>query len=403
MRRLGYDGDCWPDELQTALLRVALCDPDTAIREWQALHPKLALDDVWDAEIQRLLPLVRHNLTAAGVDADDDFASMRGIQRRTWFENQRRIHLVAPTLAQLQAAGVEPVLLKGLPLALLYYEDLSLRPMADVDVLIPYDTYDLVLDLLEADGWRDVLDIPRDRRRRMYHGAGMTHPDGRSLDVHWQLALPFVLPHAEAESNDDFFRAAVPVDVDELHLATLGPADMLLHLVVHGLWSGSSANVRWCADATTVVRHAGDDLDWDRVLDQTVRRDLVIPVSNGLRFIEDVCDAPVPARVINELAKVEVPRRTRRAYRLILQDPSGPAVLGGLRGTQAYWARQSAKWGPLRAARELPAFLQDNWNLERPSQVPVEAVRKAVKRIRKIGQPDHDPDVDTEELTGARQ
>jgi hypothetical protein len=107
--------------------------------------------------------------------------------------------------------------------------------------------------------------------------------------------------------------------------------------------------------------------------------------------------------VINELAKVEVPRRTRRAYRLILQDPSGPAVLGGLRGTQAYWARQSAKWGPLRAARELPAFLQDNWNLERPSQVPVEAVRKAVKRIRKIGQPDLDTDLDTDELTGARQ
>jgi hypothetical protein len=385
VKRSGYDGDCWPDELQTSVLRAALCDPDTATREWRALRDHLVLDDMWDPEIHRLLPLVRQNLVAAGID-DDDFPRMRGIQRRTWFENQRRIHAVLPVLEELQRAGVELILLKGLPLALLYYEDVSLRPMADVDVLVPYDAFDLTLDLLEADGWSDVLVLPRDRRRRMYHGAGMTHPDGRSLDVHWQLALPFVLPHAERESSDDFYRAAVPIRVGELDLLTLNPADMLLHLVVHGLWSGSAANVRWCADATTVVNHAGDALDWDRVLDQTVRRDLVIPVSNGLRFIDDVCDAPVPAYVINELAKVAVSRRTRRAYTVTMRDPTGPAIIGGLLGMQAYWMHQSAKWGPMRSARDLPAFVQDNWNLDRPSQVPAEAVRKAAKRVRMVVQ-----------------
>jgi hypothetical protein len=382
MRRPGYDGDCWPDELQTAVLRAALCDVDTAAREWRALRPALVLDDLRDPEIHRLLPLVHHNL-AAVVD-DDDFPRLRGIQRRTWFENQKRIHEVRPTLRQLQDAGVDVLLLKGLPLALLYYADVGLRPMSDVDVLIPYSTFDLALDLLEADGWRDLgLDIPRDRRRRMYHGAGMSHPDGREIDVHWQLALPFVLPHAESESNDDFFRDAVPIAVGDLDLVTLNPADMLLHIVVHGLWSGSAATARWCADATVITRRAGDTLDWDRLLDQTVRRDLVVPVSNALRFVEDVLDAPVPAAVINELARIEVSPRTRRAYRVILRDPEGPAVLGGLRETQAYWARQSAKWGTRRAVREFPAFLQDNWNLDHPAQVPVEAVRKAVRRVRK--------------------
>jgi len=383
MKRPGYDGDCWPGELQTALLRVALCDADTAVREWVALRDDLVLDDLSDPEIHRLLPLVRHNLTAAGVD-DADFPRMRGMHRRAWFENQRRIHRIAPTLVQLQDAGVELIVLKGVPLALQYYGDLGLRPMQDVDVLVPFDAYDLALDLLEADGWSDVLDIPRDRRRRMYHGAGMTHPDGRSLDLHWQLALPFVLPRAEAESSDDFFAAAVPLTVGDADVLTLDPADMLLHLIVHGLWSGSAANVRWCADSTTVVRHAGDALDWDRVLDQTVRRDLVIPVSNGVRFIEDVCDAPVPRSVINELARVPVSRRTRRAYTVTMRDPTGPAIIGGLLGMQAYWVHQSAKWGPLRSARDLPAFVQDNWNLDRPSQVPAEAVRKAAKRVRKV-------------------
>ena len=34
-----------------------------------------------------------------------------------------------------------------------------------------------------------------------------------------------------------------------------------------------------------------------------------------------------------------------------------------------------------RAARALPYFLQDNWDLQHTSHVPIEAVRKATKRI----------------------
>jgi hypothetical protein len=318
---------------------------------------------------------------------------MHGIRRRSWFENQQRIHAVKPVLAQLQAAGIDVLALKGLPLALQYYEDPGLRPMADVDVLVPYAKFDAALDVLEGDGWRDLqLDAPRERRRRMYHGAGMSHPDGRALDVHWQLALPFVFPHAEAASSDDLWCASVPLTLGDLEIRTLCPTDMLLHVIVHGLWAGSSANVRWVADAVTVVRASADAIDWDRLLDQTVRRDLVIPVGNGLRYIDDVLDAPVPASVINELARVPVRRRTRRAYDVILSDISGTPLLGGLRDTRAYWVHQSSKWGATRAARELPYFLQDTWHLRSPLEVPVEVVRKATKRARGVLSTPRDPE-----------
>jgi len=380
VRQPGYDGACWPDERQTTMLRVAICEPEVAAREWAELRRELEIDEIWDPEAQRLLPLILRNLREAGYD-DPDFPRMKGIQRRTWFENQRRIHAVKPVIAQLHDVGVETLFLKGVPLALQYYRDVGLRPMADVDVLVPYASYDTALDVLEGDGFRDVLDIPRDRRRRMYHGAGMLHPDGRSIDLHWQLALPFVLPHAASDSTTDFFAAAVDLDLDGLTVPTLCSADMLLHLVVHGLWAGSSANVRWVADAAVVIRTAGDELDWDRVLDQTVRRDLVVPVSNALRYLDRVVDTPVPPRAVNELLRVPVRRRTRRAYDRIMGDTQETELLGGLEGTRAYWSRQSYKWGTWRAARELPYFLQDNWNLDHPAQVPVEAVRKAGKRL----------------------
>ena len=241
--------------------------------------------------------------------------------------------------------------------------------MLDVDILVPYTAFDAALDVLEGDGFATSLDIPRDRRRRNYHGAGMAHPDGRLLDVHWQLALPFVLPHAEAESGDDFWNASEPLDLGELSVRTLCPADMLLHVIVHGLWSGSAANVRWVADSTRDLGAAQHTIDWDRVLDQTVRRDLVVPVSNGLRYLDDVLAAPGP------------PQRDRRT-RPVAREPSHPArptphhardqragdPRRPARDSRAYWVRQSSKWGPVRCARELPYFMQENWDLDRPAR-----------------------------------
>ena len=48
MRQPGYDGACWPDERQTTMLRVAICEPEVAAREWAELRRELEIDEIWD-------------------------------------------------------------------------------------------------------------------------------------------------------------------------------------------------------------------------------------------------------------------------------------------------------------------------------------------------------------------
>src|SRR6202008_4308852 len=129
--------------------------PDEAAAAWADVRSDLVLDDLWDAELHRLLPLVHSKLRAAGV-ADPDLARLRGLPRRTWYENQVALHRVRPGLDQLRAAGIPTLFLKGAPLALEHYGDLGLRPMADIDVLVPWADAPRALDLLEAAGWSDI-------------------------------------------------------------------------------------------------------------------------------------------------------------------------------------------------------------------------------------------------------
>lgn len=362
------------------MLRAALLAPAEAAGAWRALTDQVALDDLWDAEIHRLLPLVHANLRAAGID-DPDLPRLKGLHRRQWYENQMRIHRVRPGLAALADANIPVLFLKGLPLALRYYGDPGLRPMHDVDVLVPWADADRALDVLEAAGWRDTGGLTRAQLWRTHHGSGLVHPDGGELDLHWHLGTPLLLPDDAPASSDDFWAEAVPLEDAALgvHGVTLAPADMLLHVIAHGLWAGSASTVRWVSDATVVVRRS--EVDWDRLVDQATRRRIAPLVGDALRYLRAELAVQVPIEAIERLAAVTTTRRERRLLRALAGPVTGPAVLGGLPHLRSYWAYTRLKWGPVRSARELPRFVADLWGLGSPWQVPAGAVVRAWQRL----------------------
>lgn len=381
MRRPGLIGACWPAPLEEAVLRAAVLDPDRAVAAWLDLRPGLVLDDVWNPAVQRLLPLVHQNLRAAGVE-DPDLPRLTGLRRRTWYENQMRLHQVRPALDALTEAEVPLLFLKGVPLALRYYGDLGLRPMADVDILVPHPEADRALDVVEGLGWRDVGGVSRAQLHRTHHGSGLRHPDGGDLDLHWHLGTPLLIPGDEEHSSDDFWAAAEALSIPQhgIEGRTLAPTDMLLHVITHGLWSGSGSTVRWIADAAVVLRDA--PIDWDRLVDQAVRRRVAPLVGDALRYLGDDLEvAAVPAATLRELRQSSGSRRERRLLRALLGPQEGPAVVGGLPHLRSYWAYTRLKWGPVRSARELPRFVTGLWDLERPSQLPAGAVRRVRHRL----------------------
>jgi GT2 family glycosyltransferase len=381
VRRPGYLGSCWPDTLAEGVLRTAVLAPEAAADEWAAVRPQLVLDDLWDPEVQRLLPLVHANLRDAGVD-DPDLPRLMGLWRRTWYENQLALHRVRPALEELRSAGIPVLFLKGAPLALQHYGDLGLRPMADIDVLVPWDDAPRALDRLASAGWVDLGGRSRAQLFRRYHGSGLVHPDGGQLDLHWHLGTPLLLPGDERASSDDFWTAGVPfvVPAHGIDALTLCPTDMLLHVIAHGLWAGSASTVRWVADARVVIG-AGDSIEWSRLVHQATRRRIAPLVGDALRYLVEVVDAPVPAAVITELRTSPTTRRERGLLRA-LAGSSGPAVPSGLAHLRAYWAYTRLKWGPVRAARELPAFMADVWSLERTRDVPGAMASRVARGLR---------------------
>lgn len=381
MRKAGLLGACWPEPHQEEALRAAVLDPPAAAEAWRARRRRLPLDDESDAAVHRLLPIVYVNLREITPEVPD-LARLKGLYRRTWYENQTLLHRVRPALERLSDAGIPLLFLKGLPLALDYYGDLGQRPMSDIDLLVPRADADRALDLLEAEGWRDNGGLTRAQLWRTYHGSGLSHPDGGQVDVHWHLGTPLLLPGDEAGSMADFWAAAVPFEHPELRLhgVTLDPADMLLHVIAHGLWAGSASTVRWVSDASLILRI--EAIDWDRLVDQATRRRIAPLVGDALRYLADEMEAAVPAAVVDRLRAAASSRRERRLLRALAGPVLGPTRLGGLPHLRSYWAYTRLKWGPVEAARALPGFVTELWALDSPWQLPAGALRRAGRRLR---------------------
>jgi len=380
MRKPGLDGACWPDDRQETILRAALAEPATALDAWRALLADVSLDDLWDPECLRLLPLVYRNLRA--VPDVPELERLRGVHRRAWYTNQIAIRAALPAIDRLVEHDIDVVVLKGVPLALEYYRDVGARPMFDADVLVAHERADHALDLLEADGWVDAGGVARDVVLRAYHGSGLVRADGQgSVDLHWGLGIPEMRPGDDEALSDEVRRAAVPFLLEGRAVRAPAPTDLVLHLVVHGAWTASDAIARWVADVATVLTTAGDRVDWGRLVALATRYRLTLPLGGALAYVQKTTGAAIPGDVIDTLASAPTTARDRRMHRIMTADPRERALLGKVARTRASWVRRTATHSRRDAGRELLRMLRAEWGVERTRQLPLEGLRKVWRRI----------------------
>ncbi len=91
---------------------------------------------------------------------------MKGVYRMAWVETQALFAEVAPVVAALEAAGVDTLMLKGVPLALTVYRTPAARPMRDVDIAVRHPDADRAIAVIEGLGW--TLERPMSRDERAY-------------------------------------------------------------------------------------------------------------------------------------------------------------------------------------------------------------------------------------------
>jgi len=357
-----------PSLSQEWLFKSAFFNGDEALRSWRNWKEKTHIENL-DRGSQRLLPLVYKNLSKQGIE-DEWKGRLKSVSRKTWYQNQFLFRHLEDLISKFQGRKIPTLLLKGVALTVSYYKDMSLRPMGDMDILVPREKAGLAMDFLIQSGWRLIFPVKYpfiDSYMVIRNATGFVHPLGLRCDLHWH-----VLKHACSDQADKiFWLGAVPVSWKNGEILSLNAADHLLEIFEHATYWSPVSPVRWIADVLTVLR-SGNVIDWKRLEKLSKDFHLALAVREMLVYLKDNFGAPVPGAVIIRLKKEKILPQEVRLYQSAMSSKEG--WQGSLREKYSFWLRYRSS---LRMSGEKRVwildglqFLRGYWNMKSVWKIP---------------------------------
>ncbi len=367
----------FPDPEQTLVLRAALGDGPAAIDAYERWRATLDLAAEFDREVFRLIPLLYDNLRRLG-HTDALTGRLKGTYRLAWAKNHRLAEQTRPILDGFLSAGIPVMALKGAPLGLLYYGNPALRPMADVDLVVPPAHVDTAVAILAELGYRPWRPIDADTRR-FRHAMGFFAPGPKEFDLHWHVLFDFCDEGPDAE----FWETAQPFRFLDREILAPDATRLLLHTIVHGLRWNAEPPIRWVPDSLAILRRDPDGIQWDALLRFAARHRVSHRLGLGLAYLADAFEAPVPPPVLETLASAPLTWVERLERRTVLRPLDYDASLGPLVDALASFPRTPDSRTPLGACRAFLHFLRYHWDLPGRRAIPARLLDGVARRARR--------------------
>ena len=229
--------------------------------------------------------------------------------QQIYHRNIQRNELLLAELDQLFAvfntAEVPVMLMKELHLLHTIYPEIGLRPIGDLDLLVPPHDFERAKTMLRQAGYHPQLPANpfKDKYGFGYHFVN--HAKGSWIDLQWNLSQR---DWAQSTSGAHEFRAPIKevwkhAQKDRLlesHIMRMSWEDMLFHLCVHLEGHGFNEMIQFC-DMAEIIRQYRTAMDWRRFIDLARGAAMQGSVACSLEFVQKVLGVAAPAEVLAEL------------------------------------------------------------------------------------------------------
>ena len=327
-------------DVQRAILHTLTGRP-----HWVAWSAFSASD--WDrllatAQAEGVAPLLYHALNAAGWSGSTPGRVRHALQELYYNTAARNLliyHELARILAQLtihhSQRAIRPIVLKGAALAATIYPSIALRPLGDVDLLVPRQHLEAVVQTLESQGYQPVSPemSPGLNSAIGYHVSlrGGSQPSV-TVEVHWGLVagdadwrsppIDWFWTQTEewkgireqgkkgkreqGSSTFELFPLST-YSLSPLFALQLTPTAHLLYLAAHLMLQhgGARARLLWFYDLHLLLTRYADRLNWDELLGRAEAFRWTAALYAALRGTQERFDTPLPHGFLDALAQTD--------------------------------------------------------------------------------------------------
>jgi len=269
-------------------------------------------------------------------------ASIYSLLQAEYYRNLARNQVLFAELERilrgLQEAGIPVIGLKGAVLATTLYEDIGLRPMSDLDLLVQPEQVEAAVELIRAMGYeRQELSNNDALEKELAHHVHLTQVGKPNLEVevHWRLAsgeASLFQPRMEW-----FWQNTLTWQSKSNHGYILSSTAHLLFLCAHlalqhGIGMGA---LIWFMDIYKLIERDGTKIDWIEFSRQAKAFGWSAAAYYTLKETHERLEADIPEGLLFELQSQMRPQEENlvRAKSISGQNIAYFALtdLGGLR------------------------------------------------------------------------
>jgi hypothetical protein len=272
--------------------------------EWRSL---LSL-----AKAQNVSGLFYHRLKARGLEPalpQDIQPQLLEVYRQTAVNNLGLMRDLNRIVTLFQADGIPVIVLKGVYLASTVYNNLALREITDLDLLLPIDQIEQAAKLLKTLGYQQksghMLEVDM---VFLHHLAGFTDSLLSMVELHWTITRPPSSYSIDPSIDpNELWARAVPVRIGDVEVLGLSAEDLLLHLCMHASYHHRfEFGLRPSCDIAETIRHFGNTLSWPQIVERARRWRWARGTYLALRLARELVGAAVPAETLRQLLPIPV-------------------------------------------------------------------------------------------------
>jgi hypothetical protein len=159
------------------------------------------------------------------------------------------------TLNLLASAGIPALLLKGTPVAHLYYEEAHLRTRCDTDILIPHTAVPAAAEALSVNGYHVSGFHQRPYASKQFGACRTDGSEWGVFDIHWRLSNRLLF--SDTLRFAECWAKRRPLPELGSNACTLSPAHLLLHACIHRIAHGRNTErnrLLWLYDIHVITR-----------------------------------------------------------------------------------------------------------------------------------------------------
>ncbi len=225
-------------------------------------------------------------------------------------------------LAVFDAKQISAVVLKGGALATTLYPEPGLRPMSDLDLLVPRAHLAQVEKLLNDRGYASPLELSDGFGAQLtnYRAFERGGKNPAHVEIHWHLfKSPYYCQRVPIEW---FWDHTAEIGIGTQRARVFSGEAQFLHLAAHFALHHRAERLVWSYDLALML--AGAEMDWEILLDAAKRFGLVPSLRLAVTRVQDSWGVAVPPLVLERLNASRVSWRDRTAF-AIMTAPRGNA------------------------------------------------------------------------------